>query len=97
MAEGLADRLEPETVARMGDAELAAVLAEIWADVTLREALRGSRDFVRERLLHFGRRGYFTAAERQGIIRTLFAGRYPVADRVRAALSHAPPSPDPGP
>lgn len=94
MAEELADRLEPEAVARMGDAELAAVLAEIWADVVLRETLHGSRDFIRERLIYFGRRGYFTAAERQGIVRTLFAGRHPVADRVRTALSGVTPSPD---
>jgi hypothetical protein len=75
-------RLEPELVERMSDRELAELLAALWADVELRTALHGSRAFIRERLLFFGLRGYFTARERQGIVRTLFAGAVPVRQRM---------------
>jgi hypothetical protein len=65
------------------DAELAMLLAQLWADVETRAVLGGSSDFVLERLQHHGRRGYLTAQERQGICRTLLTGAVPLVDRLR--------------
>lgn len=51
--------------------ELMNLAAACWSDVEISTVLRGSREFVWERLLHFGRRGYLTAQEEEGLRRTM--------------------------
>jgi hypothetical protein len=67
--------------------EVALVLAELWSDVDFREALFGTRDFVRERLLYYGRRGYLTARERQGILRACFAPAVTMDSRITTIVA----------
>jgi hypothetical protein len=80
----LTELLEPERLSGMGDAQIIHVLARLWADPELRAILSGSGGFVRERLEHYGRRGYLTSAERQGIFRSLYTSAVPMYDRLRA-------------
>lgn len=84
MSETISDSLAPERVQRMSDSELVRQLARIWTDPEARVVLSGSSEFIRERIEHYGRRGYLTARERQGIVRTLFAGAVPLHRRLCA-------------
>lgn len=84
MLESIAQQLDPTKVEKLSDRDLVRVLARIWADPDIRARLRGSVLFVHERLMHFGRRGFLTARERQGILRTLYTGAVPLYDRLCA-------------
>jgi hypothetical protein len=86
----LLKRLNPEFLEQASDAEAALVLADLWSDVEFREVLFGTRDFIRERLLHYGRRGYFTARERQGILRVFFAPAVTIDARIATIIGHRP-------
>jgi hypothetical protein len=83
----LLSRLNPEFLEHASDREVALVLAELWSDVEFREVLFGTRDFVRERLLHYGRRGYLTARERQGILRAFFAPAVTIDSRITTIVA----------
>ena len=67
----LAERLAAADFARCSVDELMHLAAACWSDVEVVGSLRGSSEFVWERLLHFGRRGYLTAQEEEGLRRTL--------------------------
>lgn len=82
MSESISRRLDPAKAEGLSDLELMRELARIWADPAIRPKLRGSTHFVQERLMHFGRRGFLTARERQGIFRTLYAGSVPLYTRL---------------
>lgn len=79
--------LDPEEARDFTDESLAWLLAEIWSDPYVRAELYGSRDFISERIRYFVARGYFTARERQGILRTLFASNFDIGRRVKRARS----------
>lgn len=80
----LLERLAPERVRTMSDAELMRLVAGIWADLEARALLAGSRDFMLERLHHFARRGWLTARERHGIEDTLFGGAVTYAQKLES-------------
>jgi hypothetical protein len=87
MPDTLLERLEPERVAALSDQELAALLCELWYEPFLRAELYGSRQFLYERIRFVTARGYFTAQERQGILRTFFASNFHVQQRVQRAIA----------
>ena len=78
----MVERLAPERVHAASDAELMRLVAEIWSDLEARELLYGSRNFLLERLHYFGRRGYLTARERDGITHTLLGGAVSLAQKL---------------
>jgi hypothetical protein len=84
MSESVARMLAQVRTDTHSDGELVRMLAVIWSDPGSRAVLSGSTEFVRERIEHFGRRGYLTPRERQGIRRTLFAGAAPLSARLSA-------------
>lgn len=84
MPEPFSRSLAPATAERLSDLELMRELARMWADPEIRARLHGSTLFIQERLKHFGRRGYLTARERQGIFRTLYTGAVPLYARLCA-------------
>lgn len=86
MTEPLLERLDPEKVGGLPDRELAHLLSELWTDPYVRAELYGSSDFVADRLRSFTTRGYFTARERQGILRNLFASSFDIQRRVQRAI-----------
>lgn len=86
MAKPLLERLEPEMVSGLTDRELAALLAELWTDPYIRGNLHGSSTFVADRIRSFAARGYYTARERQGILRTFFANNFDIRRRVQRAI-----------
>ncbi len=85
MTEPLLERLNPETVDNLTDEVLAQLLADLWGDPYVRSELYGSRNFIAERIRSFAARGYFTARERQGILRNLFAPSFNIRHRVQRA------------
>lgn len=86
MSETLLERLEQEKVTTLPDGELARLLSELWGDPYVRSELYGSRQFIYERIRFFAARGYFTAQERQGILRTFFASSFDIRRRVQRAI-----------
>jgi hypothetical protein len=81
-------RLTPEYAEAASDREIVQLLAELWADPEFRERLYGSREFVRERIVGYCSRGYLTPAERQGILRNLFAPAVPIGVKLSTIIQH---------
>ncbi|HEX7120681.1 MAG TPA: hypothetical protein VF212_17950 [Longimicrobiales bacterium] len=86
MTEPLLERLEPAQVNALPDPELAQLLSELWGDPYVRAELYGSRSFIVDRIRAYATRGYFTARERQGILRSLFAPSFDIRRRVQRAV-----------
>lgn len=78
----LAEPITENEAADLTDVVLIRYVSAIWADPDLRAVLREHRYFVVERMRSFGRYGYLTPQERQGLSKVLFAGSEPVQGRI---------------
>jgi hypothetical protein len=78
----LEEPVSESEAADLPDGVLVQYISSIWADPDLRAVLEGNRHFVVERLRSFGRNGYLSPQERQGLSKILFAGSEPVQRRI---------------